>query len=274
MNPNPLNQYFRHPVLHVSLPSQGKFYPKNSIDLTQDNQYPVLPLTRQDELVFMTATGQINGSSIVSIIQSCIPNIKNAWKMPVIDIDKILVAIKIATHGTQLDVVSTCPNCEHSNQMLVDLQSVIDQIPAPDYSAPVEIEDLRVYFKPISYQQLTDNNKIQFNEEDIVSMLQDSTIDEHVKSDKIEKLLEKVRALATTVLCQNIQRVETPTAKVEEPEHISEWLNNCDRTVYMQLQDSIVKYKVDTEIKPADVTCTNCATSYQHVYNLDISNNE
>ena len=79
MKLNPLTQYFRHPVLHVSLPSQGKFYPANAIDLIKENQYPILSLTRQDEMVFMTTTGQVSGSSVVSVIQSCVPNIKDAW---------------------------------------------------------------------------------------------------------------------------------------------------------------------------------------------------
>jgi hypothetical protein len=273
MNSNPLSQYFRKPALNVSLPSAGRFYPENAIDLIEGNQYPVLPLTRQDEMVFMTATTQNNGSPVVSIIESCVPNIKDAWKMPAVDIDKLLVAIKIAAHGTKLDIVSVCPNCEQENQSAVDLQMAVELIESPNYDEPLRIDDLEIYFQPVSYRQLNDNNLSQFDEESLITMLTDDSVDEQVKSDKIAELLSTIRKMATTVLSQNIQYVQTPSGRVDEQEYIREWLSNCDSKIYMQLQGQVIKNKELAELKPADITCASCATQYQHVYNLDISNN-
>lgn len=273
MNSNPLSQYFRKPALHVSLPSTGRFYPENSIDLIENNQYPILPLTRQDEMVFMTATTQIDGSPAVSIIQSCVPNIKDAWKMPAVDIDKLFVAIKIATHGNNLDITSVCTNCEQENKSTVDLQTAIELIKSPNYDEPLRIDDLEIYFQPVNYRQLNDNNLSQFDEESLVTMLTDNSIDEQVKSDKISDLLDKIRKMATTVLSQNVLYVQTPNGRVDEQEYIFEWLSNCDSKIYMQLQERVIKNKELAELKPAEITCSNCSTQYQHVYNLDISNN-
>jgi hypothetical protein len=273
MNSNPLSHYFRKPVLYISLPSAGRFYPENAIDLIDDNQYPILPLTRQDEMVFMTATTQNNGSPVVSIIESCVPNIKDAWKMPAVDIDKLLVAIKIAAHGTKLDIVSVCPNCEQENQSAVDLQMAVELIESPNYDEPLRIDDLEIYFQPVSYRQLNDNNLSQFDEESLITMLTDDSVDEQVKSDKIAELLSTIRKMATTVLSQNIQYVQTPSGRVDEQEYIREWLSNCDSKIYMQLQGQVIKNKELAELKPAEITCANCATQYQHVYNLNISNN-
>lgn len=273
MNSNPLSHYFRKPALHVSLPSAGRFYPENAIDLIDNNQYPILPLTRQDEMIFMTATTQTNGSPIVSVIESCVPNIKDAWKMPAVDIDKLLVAIKIAAHGTKLDIVSTCTNCEQENNSTVDLQMAVELIESPNYDEPLRIDDLEIYFQPVSYRQLNDNNLSQFGEESLITMLTDNSVDEQVKSDKISELLGTIRKMATTVLSQNIQYVQLPNGRVDEQEYISEWLSNCDSKIYMQLQGQVIKNKELAELKPAEITCTNCATQYQHVYNLNISNN-
>ena len=273
MNSNPLSHYFRKPALHVSLPSAGRFYPENAIDLTDNNQYPILPLTRQDEMVFMTATTQNNGSPVVSVIESCVPNIKDAWKMPAVDIDKLLVAIKIAAHGIKLDITSVCTNCEQENQSTVDLQMAVELIKSPNYDEPLRIDDLEIYFQPVSYRQLNDNNLSQFDEESLITMLTDDSIDEQVKSDKIAELLSTIRKMATTVLSQNIQYVQTPSGRVDEQEYIREWLSNCDSKIYMQLQGQVIKNKELAELKPAEITCASCATQYQHVYNLDISNN-
>jgi hypothetical protein len=273
MTPNPLNQYFRHPALQVSLPSGGKFYSENSIVLDENNQYSVLPLTRQDELVFMSDIGQINGASFVSVIQSCVPDIKDAWAVPVVDVDKLLVAIKIATHGPSLTTPVQCPACQHEETILVDLSDAIDQISSVDYDIPEEIDDLKIFFKPISYRQLTEMNQNQFTEVEVESLLQDNA-DLANQAEKIDELLARVRLLSTQVLTKNIHSVQTPKAEVCDPEHIAEWLRNCDRTVYMQLQNSIIARRAPAELKPAAVTCSNCANQYQQAYNLNLSNNE
>jgi hypothetical protein len=143
-----------------------------------------------------------------------------------------------------------------------------------DQAELVRLGEIEIYFRPITYQQLWDNTQIQFNEEDIIDMLQDDSVDEQIKSDKIDELLAKVRSLSTQVLLQNIHYVQTPTERVDDPEYIAEWLSNCDRSVYVQLQDSVNKYTADTQIKSVDVTCSACATLYQHGYTLDMSDNE
>lgn len=273
MNSNPLNQYFRHPALQVSLPSGGKFYTKDAIELSENNQYPVLPMTRQDELVFMSDVGQLSGTAFVSIIESCVPSIKDAWAVPVVDVDKLLTAIKIATHGPIIKVPAQCPSCQHEEEVAVDLTQAIDQISSVDYSIPEQIGDLKVFFKPVNYQQITDINQNQIGNIDADELV-NSDIDPAEQEEKINILLSKIRSLSTEVLTKNIQLVQTPESEVNDPEHIAEWLTNCDRNIYMQLQNSIVARRTPAELKPAAVTCSNCANQYQQAYSLDLSNNE
>jgi hypothetical protein len=149
----------------------------------------------------------------------------------------------------------------------------VELIESPNYDEPLRIDDLEIYFQPVSYRQLNDNNLSQFDEESLITMLTDDSVDEQVKSDKIAELLSTIRKMATTVLSQNIQYVQTPSGRVDEQEYIREWLSNCDSKIYMQLQGQVIKNKELAELKPADITCASCATQYQHVYNLDISNN-
>jgi Zn ribbon nucleic-acid-binding protein len=272
MTPNPLTQYFRHPALQVSLPSGGKFYAENTINLSTTNQYPVLPMTRQDELVFMSDLGQVTGTAVVSIIESCVPDIKDAWAMPAIDLDKLLTAIKIATHGPKFSVTAQCPACQQEEKISVDLHDAIKHISAVDYDIPEQIADLKIFFKPITYREITDITQNQFSDTEIESLLQDADLG--MQAEKIDALLTRVRSLSTQVLTKNIHSVQTPAAEVRDPEHIAEWLRNCDRNIYMQLQNSIVVHREPAELKPVAVTCSNCANQYQQVYSLDLSNNE
>jgi hypothetical protein len=272
MNPNPLNQYFRTPALHVSLPSQGKFYTKNSLEPAADHQYPVLPMSRQDELVFMSATAY-TGSSIASIIASCVPNIKDVWKMPAIDVDKLLVAIKIASHGNMLKSITVCTNCQTENKINVDLNQVLDQFESPNYDQPLVLQDLKIYFRPIVYQQANDNMIGQISEQAVLDTINDD-LDENIRSQKIDQLLEKIRELATSVLAKHVLYIQTPDVRVDNQLHIAEWLTKCDRETYLKLQQHVVGIKQQTEIKPVETTCAACSTTYQANYNLNLTNQE
>ena len=49
---------------------------------------------------------------LLDLIQSCIPNIKNAWGMPSLDIDACLIAIRIASYGEHRTITAKAPNGE------------------------------------------------------------------------------------------------------------------------------------------------------------------
>jgi hypothetical protein len=268
MNPNPLSQYFRLPALHVSLPSQGKFYSKDALDRTEDNQYPVLALSRQDEIVYVSAPS--DGSSIASIIASCVPNIKDVKKMPIIDVDKLLVAVRIASQGSVLQDTAVCTNCKTENPVTVDLNQTLKQFESPDYSQPLAINDLQVYFRPILYQQANVNTANVLDDQAVADAI-DDTVEPEVRTKQIERLLEKIRSMSTAVLSQHILYIQTPSARVDNSAHIVEWLNNCEKSVYLQLQQHIVSIKQQTELQPVAVTCSACSTEFKHNYRLNLA---
>ena len=89
---NPLTQYFRQPSIYIKLPSQGNYYPAGAIEMPQNGELPVLPMTAIDEITYRTPDALFSGQAVINVIQSCIPAIKDAWAIPSIDIDTILVA--------------------------------------------------------------------------------------------------------------------------------------------------------------------------------------
>ena len=76
---NPLQKYFRQPKIYIKLPSNGKWYPNGSLEVTDNMEFPVYAMTARDELMFKTPDALLNGQSTVDVIQSCVPSIKNAW---------------------------------------------------------------------------------------------------------------------------------------------------------------------------------------------------
>jgi hypothetical protein len=272
MESNPLKQYFRQPAIYVRLPSQGQFYPPDAFDSTANNEYPVLPMTTLDEITYRTPDALFNGSAVTAVIQSCVPNIKNAWAMPSMDIDAVLVAIRIATYGHEMDISTTCPSCQSISDYSIDLRTVMDQLRTPDYRKPLETGDLQIFFKPMSYQQINDNSMTQFEEQKALQMMQDQTIEEKEKLDQISEMLKKITDITTKALAQNIAIVKTPGAQVSNFEHIREWLSNCDRSTFARIRDYIIDNKRQGELKPMSIRCSDCSHEYEQAFTLDMAN--
>jgi hypothetical protein len=159
---NPLKQYFRQPSIYIRLPSQGEFYPPGTLDMPPNNEIPVLPMTAVDEITYRTPDALFNGSAMVNVIHSCVPSIKNAWHAPVADLNSILVAIRIASYGHELEIETTCPGCKHIESFALDLRNALDQLTMPDFSATVTYGDLEIYFHPMSYEKQNEINLEQF----------------------------------------------------------------------------------------------------------------
>ena len=149
MEENPLSNYFRRPSIYITLPSKGEFYPKGALVMTENNELPVYPMTAVDEITYRTPDALYNGTSVVDVIQSCMPNIKDAWAIPSIDLDTILSAIRIASYGHTLELSTKCPKCEEEADWGVDLRKIIEQLDIKDFDNIVNAGDLTVHIKPL-----------------------------------------------------------------------------------------------------------------------------
>ena len=119
---NPLQQFFRQPAIYIRLPSDGQHWPPGSLNMPANHELPVYPMTAIDEITYRTPDALFNGQSTISVIQSCVPNIKNAWHMPGIDLNSVLIAIRVASYGHNMEVDSSCPSCESLGEYVTDLR--------------------------------------------------------------------------------------------------------------------------------------------------------
>jgi hypothetical protein len=107
-----LSNWYRQPKIYIRLPSKGEYYAKDALDISTTGDYAVYAMTAKDELMFKTPDALLNGQSTVEVLKSCIPAIQDPWKMPSIDVDAALVAVRIATYGEKMEVSTNCPSCK------------------------------------------------------------------------------------------------------------------------------------------------------------------
>ena len=266
---NPLKQFFRQPALFLKLPSDGQFWTNGSLDMPPNKELPVLPMTAIDEITYRTPDALFNGSAVASVIQSCVPGIKNAWKTPAIDLTAILIAIRIATYGSDMDVTSSCPACQIEGEYTLDLHTLLSGAKHLDFSKAVKHGDLEIYFKSIDYQTQNTLNTQQFEQQRIIQAVQQSSEPEEQKLAQVNNALKEITKLTILTIQHSIAGIRTPSAFVTEPEFIEDFLNNCDRTVFTTIRDHVIQMREDSDLPPMPVTCTECKHEYTQTITLD-----
>jgi hypothetical protein len=250
---NPLQKYFRQPKIYVSLPSNGRYWSENDLDFTENGEYPVFAMTAKDELSFKTPDSLLNGQSTVDVIQSCIPNIKNAWNMPSIDLDAILVAIRIATYGENMDVNTTVPVIEEERTYQLDLRRILDQLVAVEFQSVLPVGDLIIHLKPLTYREFTNNALKTFEEQRVFSLLDNQEISEEEKLSRFNQSFRKLTELNISMISESISAIEIGEETVQEKSYITEFLQKADRDFYNAVIKHIETEKEKFAIKPLDV---------------------
>jgi hypothetical protein len=267
---NPLKQYFRRPAIYLRLPSGGKFYSQGAIDLPENKEIPIYPMTAIDEITTKTPDMLFNGTAVIEIIKSCVPNIKNPWEIPQIDLDPILVAIRAATNGNDMDIESTCPACQEESSYGVNLTGLLTSLKSGDYDNEVLINDLKFKFRPLSYKQVNQINMAQFDIQNIANNL-DKIEDEQARQLKTTETMHRLTELSMGFVSEAIEHIATPSAFVVEKEYILDFLKNCDKETYIAIRDYNSSLKAQTEIKPLNIRCVHCQHEYEQPFTLNTS---
>jgi transcription initiation factor IIE alpha subunit len=271
MSNNPLKQYFRQPAIYVRLPSQGKFYPPGAVNMPPTSELPVYPMTAIDEITYRTPDALFNGQATVNVLQSCVPDIKDVWSTPAMDIDTLLIAIRIASYGHDMDFGTKCPKCGHECEHTVDLRGVLDRMKTPDYNKSLNSGDVEIFFRPMTYKNINDNNALQYENQKLLQMLPDSEITDTDKMSALGAALKRITDITVKALAQSIAVIKTPQALVSEPEYIDEFLKNCDRELFNRIRDLIIELKEQAEMPPMNLTCPECKNEYEQAVTLDMS---
>jgi len=270
VNNNPLRQYFRRPSVYLKLPSGGKYYPPNVINQTETGELAIYPMTAIDDITVRTPDALFNGSAIVELIKSCVPDILDPWAINSVDLDAILIAIKSATGQGDIDLESTCPECKEEYTYGINLMVLLSQLKDGDYNKKLMINDLSIKFKPLSYREV---NKIALKQFEIQKMFSaiDIIQDEEEKSRQSKIAFKSIALFTMDLVAQCIDYIATPSSKVDEYEYILDFLENCDKASYEAIREYNTKLKEDAVIKPIPITCNHCSHKYTQPFTLNSS---
>ena len=271
---NPLTKYLRQPAIYLKLPSEGKYWEQGSLDMPLNGELPVLPMSTKDEIVLNTPDALMNGQGVVDVIESCVPNIKNAWKMPLTDVDSVLIAIRVASYGESMEYNSTCPSCSNSDSYEIDLRQFLDMgADISGYLVPFDYKGMQVHLKPIDYSVINIQNLDQFEQQRMVVTLNNDTLSEEDKQARYYEIFRNMTRYTIKNVSGSIDRIVTPDGQtVTNTEHIEDFLENSERQFFSTMRTKMEEVNKGIPPKHVTNTCSECQHQYESPFTFDQAN--
>ncbi len=250
--------FMRQPKIYIRLPSNGEFWPEGSLEISETGEFPVYSMTAKDELMLKIPDALMNGQAIVDVIQHCVPNIKNAWHTPTIDLDILLIAIRLATYGEMMTTpIKFKDDLELEYQM--DLRVVMDRLMTQivwDPVVPIN-ENLTVFIRPLNYKQLSGAALQTFETQKIMQVVNDDSTSEDTKVKLFKESFKKLSDSTMATIADSIAKIESIGGSTDDPAHIREFVDNADKEIFKKIQSRIEELRDINTIKPMSVQVTD-----------------
>jgi hypothetical protein len=274
MSTNPLIAAYKKPAVYVNLPSEGKWY-ENPPKLSVDGELAIYPMSARDELITKTPDALFNGEATIALIKSCCPDILEPETMPVNDLLVILIAIRQASYGDEIDIDIRCPECTEMNQLAIDINRLLSTIKKNENPDVVELpNDFKVNVKPYT---LTDRTRLQLQQvkqQRLLQSLQDEELSDEERQKQFGQTFVELAALTVELIANCIASVVAPD--LEEPitdnAVIKEWLQSISKKDYDNIRDAVESLSENPIDNKFTATCQECSHTWQTNVELDMAN--
>ena len=255
---NPLASFMRQPKIYIRLPSNGDYWPAGTINVPETGEFPVYSMTAKDELMLKVPDAVMSGQAVVDVIQHCIPNIKNAWHMPSIDLDIALIAIRLATYGEKMTTpISFGEDIEM--EYTVDLRNVMDSLTmSVTWDPVIQVNDnLTVFVRPMTYKQISESALKTFETQKIMQVVNNDKLEETEKLRLFKESFSKLTDITLGMVHTCITRVDSSEGSTDKQQHIDEFIENVDKEIFNKIQEHLDRLREINTIKPVIVTITD-----------------
>ena len=193
--------------------------------------------------------------------------------MPSIDVDAMLIAIRIASYGSSMEVNTYCPHCKAENSHDIDLNYMLDSVRVPSYDKQVEIDNLKFTFKPLAYFEQNRINRKRFDEQKLIQVVNDSTLTDEEKEKRYTEFMQQLVDINVGVLATITSSITTPEGiRVTEPEHIQEFYQNAPGNMIKQLQKVMEEINKQAGLPNLQLHCDECTKDYETSMEFDYTN--
>ena len=209
--------------------------------MSVDDEIGVMPMTAVDEIKLKSPDSLFNGEALYELFRSCVPDIVEPKEIPICDIDKLLLAIRMATSGSDLDIKSKCPKCSYTESYSISLAVIMNSAEEIPTKNTVNIDDqIKVEVKPLTLRSQIISQMDSFYQYRMQQMLNDDTMDTAERATQFNELLVQAITLQTGQIAESIISVTLDEETVvTDPSHIFEWVENMDSNTHNKIKNCI-----------------------------------
>ena len=237
-------------------------------------------MTAKDEIRFKTPDALMNGQGVVDVIESCCPEIKDAWQIKSYDLDTILIAIRIATYGETMDMSFTVPGANETVSHSVNLPALLDQVKNVKITSEVVLKDgLKIIVGPLTYRDMTQASLQTFQQQKMYAAVQDSQMSDDEKSSRFNDAFKKLTDLNEGILLKNMQSIRMQDGtEISDPAHIKEFVDKANASLIKEIETQIMQLRSQGAVKPLKLKATEeqikkgAPASYEVPVTFDTSN--
>lgn len=269
---NPLSNYLRKPEIYVKLPSQGRWWPADSIEIPPNGELPVLAMNGHDDITMRNADGLMNGASSVEVIQSCVPNIKNAWVGPTMDIEYLFIAVRIASYGSSMEMEKKCSKCKESTKFGINLQAILENMRIPDFETPIQVDELYAMLKPASFQLTNLTAQEIFEQQRAILAARSNDLTMEQKERILKESIRKLGNITVSKLVEYIDYIMLPDGtRVSEKQYLQEFIDNIDRKNFNTLKKGIEDKNRQYGAPDLPFQCSNPDCNHQETFKFEFN---
>jgi len=250
-NQSVLSKYKRQPKIYLALPSKGKYYDVNPMEKSGSGELPIYSMTARDELELKTPDALMNGEATTKVIKSCCPLIDDPWKMPNIDLDAVLIAIRIATYGEIMEMEIPIPGLKEPETATysIDLRQILDSLNNLVWEEELVVGDLTFTVKPISYKQGTDFYQSTYEQQRIANILSNEKISDEEKMQAFREAFKKLSQTTLEIVCAHVTEIKTPEGIETNPKAIRDFFDNTDKETFVAVSEFVDKNRKAWQIQ-------------------------
>lgn len=271
---NPLTQFYRTATTSVKLPSRGKYYEDGVLNLNDDGEVSIFPMTAQDEITLKNPDALLSGEAVIKVIKSCVPDILKPKKLLSSDIDVLMIAVRVASYGDDATMDTECPKCKEDNTFTLNLDTLLNHTETLDDSYEVVLNsNLTVFLAPGKFEGLVKQQKAAFQNTKLEQAIINPDLTDEQRMKILSKVFEQVSKFNYELVLEAITKVvftnEEGLQEVTDRSQIGEWINNIQKGDTDKLQAKIAEInKIGIE-KTLSATCDKC----EHTWDASIEFN-
>ena len=266
-NENPLIKYYRNAKLSIALPSRGKYYAEGVLDLDDEGELAIYPMTAQDEITLQNPDALLTGQAVVDVIKSCVPGVLKPRNLLACDIDVLMIATRVASYGEEANMEINCVECGESNTYSLSLDTLLSQTETLDEHYEVVLDNaLTVFIKPGSFEAMVRQQKAAFENSKLEDAIRTPEMSEEQRIKILSRVFEQMAKLNFDLINESVSSVvftqETDggdeIVTIDNKTHIAEWLQNVDKATVDKLEEKILDVNKVGIAKTVPATCKEC----------------